>query len=130
SYLQRRFGNLAGAPRVQLKRAVPRTAARLPGRIAMTSLCAPLPPDAGDSVTLTIAKEPATSWRTSKHLITSDHHYERYKNLHSVDPSALPGIQPGQLWVVEQSSRDPHLSPLGRHALTSATVVIYDRALY
>jgi hypothetical protein len=96
----------------------------------MTSLCAPLPPDAGDSVTLTIPEEPATSWMTSKHRITDDRQYERYGNLHAVERPALPRIQPGQLWVVEQSSTDPHLSPLGHHAITSANVVIYDRPLY
>jgi hypothetical protein len=96
----------------------------------MTSLCAPLPPDAGDSVTLTIAEEPATSCRTSKHRITGDRQYERSRNPHEAERPPLPGIQPGQLWVVEQSSTDPHLSPLGHHAITSANVVIYDRRLY
>jgi hypothetical protein len=96
----------------------------------MTSLCAPLPADAGDSVTLTIAEEPAISWRTSKLRVTGDQQYERYRNLHAAERPALPGIQPGQLWVVEQSSTDPHLSPLGHHVITSANVVIYDRVLY
>ena len=96
----------------------------------MTSLCAPLPADAGDSVTLTIGQEPAISWPTSKHRINGDQQYDRYRKLHSAESSALPCIQPGQLWVVEQPSTDPHLSPLGHHAITSANVVIYDRALY
>ncbi len=100
----------------------------------MTSLCAPLPADAGDSVTLTIAEtiaeEPATRWRTFKRRITGDPQYERYRNRHAAERPALPGIQPGQLWVVEQSSTDPHLSSLGHLAITSANVVIYDRALY
>ena len=96
----------------------------------MTSLCAPLPPDAGDSVTLTIPEEPATSRRTSKHRITDDRQYERYGNLHAAERPALPRIRPGELWVVEQSSTDPHLSPLGHHAITAANVVIYDRSLY
>ena len=96
----------------------------------MTSLCAPLPADAGDSVTLTIAEEPAISWRTSKLRVTGDQQYERYRNLHAAERPALPGIQPGQLWVVEQSSTDPHLSPLGHHGITSGNVVIYDRPLY
>ena len=97
----------------------------------MTSLCAPLPADAGDSVTLTIGEEePAISWPTSKHRINGDQQYERYRNLHAAERPALPRIQPGQLWVVEQSSTDPDLSPLGHHAITSANVVIYDRSLY
>jgi hypothetical protein len=96
----------------------------------MTSLCAPLPADACDSVTLTIGQEPAISWPTSKHRINGDQQYDRYRKLHSAESPALPCIQPGQLWVVEQPSTDPHLSPLGHHAITSANVVIYDRALY
>jgi hypothetical protein len=98
----------------------------------MTSLCAPLPPDTGESVTLTIAEETATSWRTSKHRITGDRQYDRYRNrnLHAAERPPLPCIQPGQLWVLEQSSTDPHLSPLGHHAITSANVVIYDRPLH
>jgi hypothetical protein len=96
----------------------------------MTSLCAPLPADAGDSVILTIGQEPAISWPTSKHRINGDQQYDRYRKLHSAESPALPCIQPGQLWVVEQPSTDPHLSPLGHHAITSANVVIYDRALY
>jgi hypothetical protein len=95
----------------------------------MTSLCAPPSADAGDSGTLTIA-EPATRWRTFKHRITGDQQYERHRNLHAAERPAPPRIQPGQLWVVEQSSTDPHLSPLGHHAVTSANVVIYDRTLY
>jgi hypothetical protein len=95
----------------------------------MTSLCAPLPADAGDRVTLTIADEAATRWRTLKRRITGDQQYDRYRDRAAKRPG-LPGIQPGQLWVVEQSSTDPHLSPLGHHAITSANVVIYDRALY
>jgi hypothetical protein len=94
----------------------------------MTSLHAPFPADAGDSVT-TIAEEPATSWRTSKHRIAGDRQYERYRNLHAAECPALPGIRPGQLWVVEHSSTDPHLPPLGHHAIISANVVIYDREL-
>jgi hypothetical protein len=96
----------------------------------MTDLRTPFPADAGDSVTLTIAEEPATNWRTFKHRITGDQQYERYRSLHAAERSSLPGIQPGQLWVVEHSSTDPHLSPLGHHAITSASVVIYDRTLY
>jgi hypothetical protein len=96
----------------------------------MTSLCAPLPADAGDSVTLTIAEEPATRWRTFKRRINGDQQYERYRNRHAAERPALPGIQPGQLWVVEDLSTDPDLSPLGHHAITLANVVIYDRTLY
>ena len=96
----------------------------------MTSLCAPLPADAGDSVTLTIGEEPAISRPTSKHCINGDQQYERYRKLHAAESPALPCIQPGQLWVVEKPSTNPHLSPLGHHAITSASVVIYDRALY
>jgi hypothetical protein len=95
----------------------------------MTSLGAPLPADAGDSVTLAIGEEPANSRRISEHRITGNRQSERCPNPHAVECSALPGIQPGELWVVEHSSTDPHLPPFGRHAVT-ANVVIYDRALY
>jgi hypothetical protein len=95
----------------------------------MTSLCAPLPADAGDSVTLTIADESTTRWRTLQRRITGDQQYERYRD-RAAEPPALPGIHSGQLWVVEQSSTDPHPWPLGHHAITSANVVIYDRSLY
>jgi hypothetical protein len=40
----------------------------------------------------------------------------------------LPTLQPSQLWVIEQGSATA-LSELDRDALTSANVVIYDRAL-
>jgi hypothetical protein len=96
----------------------------------MTSLCAPLPPDAGDSVPLTIAEEPATSWRTSKYRITGDRQYDRYRDLDAAEYPAVPGIRPGELWLVEHSSTDPQLSRLGHHAITSANVVIYDRTLH
>jgi hypothetical protein len=39
-------------------------------------------------------------------------------------------VEPGQMWVVEHLSAEPHLSPLARHAVTAANVVIYDPALY
>ena len=96
----------------------------------MTSLHALLPADAGDSVTLTVAEEPPTSWRTSQHRITGDQQYEGYRSLRAVEWPALPVVQPGQLWVVEHPSTDPHLPPLGLHVIRSANVVIYDRALY
>jgi hypothetical protein len=41
----------------------------------------------------------------------------------------LPTVQPGQLWLVELPATAPHFSPLEHQALTSANVVIYDRAL-
>ena len=40
----------------------------------------------------------------------------------------LPTLRPSQLWVIEQAL-DTALSRLDRDALTSANVVIYDRAL-
>jgi hypothetical protein len=43
---------------------------------------------------------------------------------------AGPEIEPGQVWVVEHTSADLHLSPLARRAISAANVVIYDRALY
>jgi hypothetical protein len=44
-------------------------------------------------------------------------------------PEALPANRPGQLWYVELPSTAPAASPLEYRALTSANVVIYDRAL-
>src|SRR5260370_4468703 len=40
----------------------------------------------------------------------------------------LPTLRPSQLWVIEQAQATA-LSELDRDALTSANVVIYDRAL-
>jgi hypothetical protein len=96
----------------------------------MTSLHAPFPADASDSVSLTVAEEPAVSWRASQHRITGDQQHDGRRNLCAVEFLALPGIQPGQLWVVEHASTEPHLPPLAHHLITSANVVIYDRALY
>jgi len=42
--------------------------------------------------------------------------------------SLEPAIRPGQIWLIEQPSATA-LFPLDRDALTSANVVIYDRAL-
>jgi hypothetical protein len=44
----------------------------------------------------------------------------------SVEPTA---IAPGQLWLIEVSATEPNLSPLEHQALTTANVVLYDRAL-
>ena len=41
----------------------------------------------------------------------------------------LPTVQPGQLWLVEIAASNPELAPLEYRALTTANVVIYDRAL-
>jgi siroheme synthase len=43
-------------------------------------------------------------------------------------PSLGPAIGPGQIWLIEQPSGSV-LLPLDRSALTSADVVVYDRAL-
>ncbi len=48
----------------------------------------------------------------------------------TTESSVLPGIKPGQLWVVEHSSSDVHPSPLAHHAITAANVVVYDRGLF
>jgi len=89
---------------VQLSRAVSRAAERLVGRIAMTSLCAPLPADAGDSVTLTIADESTTRWRTLQRRITGNQQYERYRD-RAAEPPALPGIHSGQLGLSSSHRR-------------------------
>jgi hypothetical protein len=46
------------------------------------------------------------------------------------DPSTpqSPAVLPGQVWVIEHDS-DAALSSVNRDALTSANVVLYDRAL-
>jgi hypothetical protein len=46
-----------------------------------------------------------------------------------LETSALPKVQPGQLWLVELPPTEPAFSPLEYRALTTANVVIYDRAL-
>jgi hypothetical protein len=48
----------------------------------------------------------------------------------SATPSeTLPEVRPGQLWYVELPSTEPAVSPLEYRALTTANVVVYDRAL-
>ena len=96
----------------------------------MTSLHEPFPGDAGDSVNLATTEEPAVIWRASRHRITVDRQHEGRRNRRAAECPALPRIHPGELWIVEHASADQALSPLGRHAITSANVVIYDRALY
>ena len=46
-----------------------------------------------------------------------------------VEPTPLPMIHPGHLWFVEFPTGRAELSPLEYRALTTANVVIYDRAL-
>ena len=46
-----------------------------------------------------------------------------------VEALALPTVEPGQLWFVEVSPTEPGLSALEYRALTTANVVMYDRAL-
>ena len=46
-----------------------------------------------------------------------------------LDPSELPVMRPGQLWLVELPATAPELAPLEHRALSNANVVIYDRAL-
>jgi hypothetical protein len=43
--------------------------------------------------------------------------------------SPLPEVRPGQLWIAEIASTDPVSASLEHQALTSANVIIYDRAL-
>jgi hypothetical protein len=46
-----------------------------------------------------------------------------------VQGTALPVVEPGQLWVVELAGDEPGLAPLEYRALTTSNVVIYDRGL-
>src|SRR5262249_7460422 len=57
---------------------------------------------------------------------------ELYKRRGDPDPPecpVLPDIQPGKVWVVEQTSTELRLSSLAHRAISAANVVIYDRAL-
>ena len=47
----------------------------------------------------------------------------------AVELLALPTVRPGQLWFVELPVSEPRLAPLEHRVLTSANVIIYDRAL-
>jgi hypothetical protein len=96
----------------------------------MMSLHAPFPADASGSVATTIAEGPTVSGRASLQRITADGQHEGHRNLLAAECPALPVIQPGELWVVEHASADQALSPLCRHLLTSASIVVYDPALY
>jgi hypothetical protein len=55
----------------------------------------------------------------------------RHKSLPAgaVDLAALPTVGPSQLWYVELPSAEREFSPLEYQVLTTANVVIYDRAL-
>jgi hypothetical protein len=68
----------------------------------------------GDGATIGLAGEP----------------YERRRVPGIAGCPVLPKIEPGQVWVVEHSSADFHLGPLGRRVISAANVVIYDRTLY
>jgi hypothetical protein len=47
----------------------------------------------------------------------------------TLDPSELPVMRPGQLWLVELPATAPEVEPLEYRALNNANVIIYDRAL-
>jgi hypothetical protein len=53
----------------------------------------------------------------------------RYRPASVTQWTALPTVQRGQLWLVELPATEPNLAPLEHQALTTANVVIYDRAL-
>jgi hypothetical protein len=53
---------------------------------------------------------------------------DKSRSTSSVELSALPTVEPGQLWYVELLAKGA-LSPLEHRALTASNVVIYDRAL-
>lgn len=53
----------------------------------------------------------------------------RSQSPNTPDHTALPAIEPGQLWLIEVPTQDADPAPFERRALTTANVVIYDRAL-
>jgi hypothetical protein len=62
-------------------------------------------------------------------LLPSDMECEEYRSAGAAELPALPSLRPGQLWYVELPSVEPTLLPLEHLALTTANVVVYDRAL-
>jgi hypothetical protein len=52
-----------------------------------------------------------------------------YRSANMTALARLPTVQPGQLWLVQFPSTHPEFSPLEYQTLTTANVVIYDRAL-
>jgi hypothetical protein len=81
------------------------------------------------SETLTV--DPGSSMvSTLAHRAGDDDAHERRCEPVSAKSTTLPSIRPGQVWVVEPLTAGAHLSPLGHRAVSSADVVIYDRALY
>jgi hypothetical protein len=62
-------------------------------------------------------------------LLPSDMGCEEYRPASAAELPALPILRPGQLWYVELPSAEPTLAPLEHLALTTANVVVYDRAL-
>jgi len=66
----------------------------------------------------------------SRHFRLAGELSERRREHGTVECPILPDIQPGQVWVVENTLADLHLSALAHRAISTANVVIYDRALY
>ena len=73
---------------------------------------------------------PDTIPRHSARVRPAGEPYERRREPDTPECPVLPDIQPGQVWVVEHTPADLHLSPLARRPISAANVVIYDRALY
>lgn len=65
----------------------------------------------------------------STELLVSRNGSDPYRARTAGECPKLPTVRPGQLWYVELPRMEPALSPLEYEALTTANVVIYDRAL-
>jgi hypothetical protein len=76
------------------------------------------------------AKPPPASEHRIPHIFPVQRAAKKSRKPITTEVSLLPSIKPGQLWVVEHSSTDLHISPLGHRVVTAANVVVYDRALY
>jgi hypothetical protein len=76
-----------------------------------------------------LVERTASLWSEQTELVLDSESCRTFRSAASVAPADLPSVQPGELWYVELSSTEPELSPLEYQVLTTANVLIYDRAI-
>jgi hypothetical protein len=76
-----------------------------------------------------LIRETASLLSEATDLLVGTNGWSPYRSQTAGECPKLPTLRPGQLWYVELPSTEPAFSPLEYQALTTANVVIYDRAL-
>ncbi len=76
-----------------------------------------------------LIRETGSLQSESTDRLVSTNGWSPYRSQTAGERLKLPTLQPGQLWYVELPSTELAFSPLEYQALTTANVVIYDRAL-